>query len=129
VSASKRPLSVTVLACLYIVVGAAAFAQHLYPVIVHRALHSDDLLAAISATVAVGSGAFMLRGDSWARWLAVGWMALHVVVSSDSLQKVTVHGLLLVVIVCCLFHREANGYFRCRASARAQATPETRRSL
>ncbi len=79
---NQRPISVTVIACLYVATGAIGFAYHAgefrggQPV---RFELSGIELIRIGAVV---SGVFMLRGRNWARWLALVWMGYHVVLSA-----------------------------------------------
>ena len=111
-NATQRPLSVTILACIYIGVGSIGFAYHLHPILARHAFHHDDLLVELTEVAAILSGAFILRGDNWARWLALAWIAFHVVISFfDSLQKVAVHALLSVAIAYFLFRPQARAYF------------------
>ena len=70
-TSNKRPLSVTILAWLSIGMGAGGFASHL----------ADGVWVELVELLAVIGGAFMLRGHNWARWLALAWMAFHVIVS------------------------------------------------
>ena len=112
-NANKRPLSVTILACIYIAVGSIGFAYHLHPILARHAFYRDDLLIELTEVAAIVSGVFILRGGNWARWLALVWIAFHVVISFfDSLQKVAVHALFFVVIGYFLFRPEARAYFR-----------------
>lgn len=111
-NADKRPLSMTVLACIYIAVGSIGFAYHLHPIIVNHDLRHDDLLVELIEVAAIVSGAFLLRGDNWARWLALAWITFHVVISFfDSLQKIAVHALFSLLIGYFLFRPEARAYF------------------
>jgi hypothetical protein len=111
----KRPLPVTILACTYIGVGAVGFVYHLREILARHAFHSDDLLVELTEFVAIVCGAFLLRGHNWARWLALAWIAFHVGISFfDSLQKVVVHGLILLLIAYFLFRPDARTYFRDR---------------
>jgi len=115
VSGNKRPLSVTLLACLYIAVGSIGFAFHLHPILAKHAFHSDDLLVELLETVAIVSGVWMLQGENWARWLALAWMAFHVAFSSfDSIQRAATHALLLVLFAYLLFRPKARAYFQPR---------------
>jgi hypothetical protein len=111
VTVSRRPWTVTVVAGMYIIVGAAVFVSNLYPVLRSGTLPPDFLVVELTELVAVVSGVFMLRGARWAQWLAFAWITFHVAISLDSLQKLIVHGSLLVVIACCLFHRAARAWF------------------
>lgn len=113
----KRPISVTIIAALYLLVGTAGFVGHLIPILKSRALHSDDAMVEITELTAIVCGLFLLRGHNWARWLAVAWMAFHVALSYGSLQKIVVHSLFLVVIAYFLFRPDARTYFQHREEA------------
>jgi hypothetical protein len=112
---NRRPLPVTILACLYIAVGSIGFIYHLQVIVARHAFHYDDLLVEFTEIVAIVSGAFMLRGKNWARWLALAWIAFHVGISFfDSLQKVLVHALFLVLFAYLLMRSTARDYFQPR---------------
>jgi hypothetical protein len=98
-----RPLAVTILAWLYIAVGTGGFFTHL----------SDGVWVELVEIAAVIAGAFMLRGKNWGRWLALAWMAFHVILSAfHAVSEVAVHGPFLAVIAWILFRPEAARYFR-----------------
>jgi hypothetical protein len=112
---NKRPLSVAIVACTYIGVGTVGFIYHLREILARHAFHYDDFLVELTEFVAIVCGAFLLRGHNWARWLALAWIAFHVGISFfDSLQKVVVHGLILLLIANFLYRPEARTYFRHR---------------
>jgi hypothetical protein len=110
VNAIPRPLSVTILACVYLAVGALGFAYHfrdLFP------LQRDIVWAELTELLAIVAGAFMLRGHNWARWLALAWIVFHVILSVvDRLHGLLVHSLLCAVIAWILFRPQAQRYFR-----------------
>jgi hypothetical protein len=106
----KRPLSVTILACLYLAVGIVGFYGHFGEL---RALQRDGILTELTELLAIVSGAFMLRGQNWARWLALAWILFHVVLSAfHALPEFAVHGLFLAIIGWLLLRRPAAAYFR-----------------
>ena len=111
--AKKRPISITILSWLYIVVGALSTAAHYAE---FRITQTDaersrldhgtgcrrQLLPECSCC-----GARIGR-DGW-RWL---WMATHVVISAFHLMHgLLIHSVLFVVIAYLLFRREAREYF------------------
>jgi hypothetical protein len=107
---NKRPISVTVLACVYLAVGALGFAVHFRELL---ARHPDAVSIELTELVAIVCGAFMLRGNNWARWLALAWIAFHVVLSAfHAIPQFAVHALFCAAIAWILFRREAGGYFR-----------------
>ena len=106
----RRPVSVTILACVYLVVGAAGFAYHFREML---SLQQGGVWAELTELLAIVSGAFMLRGHDWARWLALAWIAFHVILSIvESDHGLAIHGLLSVVIAWILFRSQAARYFR-----------------
>jgi hypothetical protein len=111
--AKKRPVSLTIVACLYIALGSIGFAYHLQPIIARHGFDRDDLLVEFIEIVAIVAGGFILRGENWARWLAVAWIAFHVFISFfDSLPKVTMHALFFLLIAYFLFRPKAGLYFQ-----------------
>lgn len=113
---NRRPISVTILACLYLAAGAIGFAFHFKELL---AAHPDAVGIELTEFVAILCGAFLLRGHNWARWLALAWIVFHVVLSAfHSVHEVAIHGLLCAVIAWLLFRTEATRYF-CRARTEA----------
>ena len=105
----KRPLAVTILGGLFIVTGLVGLAYHLSDKPV------DHWIVVISMVriLAVAGGAFLLMGHGWARWLMLGWLAFHVVVSAfHSLPQCIAHLALLVVVGYFLLRPPASEYFR-----------------
>lgn len=89
---------VIVIAVLYIVVGLGGFASHL-----PNHWQREDILIEATELVAITCGVFLLFGKNWARWLALAWMALHVVISFPVTTKVAIHLCFLIVIAWVLF--------------------------
>ena len=109
----QRPLSVTLVSWLYIATGALGLAFHLTDFRSQRPFQFDIAGVALVRFLAIVSGVFLLRGANWARWLAVAWIAFHVVISVfHSWVQVAVHGALCTVIAYLLFRRRAGQYFR-----------------
>jgi hypothetical protein len=108
----RRPVSVTILACVYLVVGAVGFAYYFRPML---SLQQESVWAELTELLAIVSGVFMLRGRDWARWLALAWIVFHVVLSAfHSFREFAIHGLLCAVIAWILFRSHATRYFRSR---------------
>lgn len=112
-STKKRPLSVTLIGWLYAAVGFVAIGAHITEINLRHPLEKDLVWGFLVNLIAILSGAFMLRGSNWARWLAMAWIAFHVVLSAfHSLHEVVVHALLFAAFAYFLFRRPANEYFR-----------------
>lgn len=110
----KIPVSVVVIACLYVAVGIGGFVAHFGEL---RA--PDGIWVEITESLAIVCGVFLLRAHNWARWLAVAWMAFHVAISFDVLSQLAIHSLFLVLIIWALFHADAGRFFRKAEMARS----------
>jgi hypothetical protein len=109
-TASKRPLSVLLVACLYLAVGFVGFAYHFPDLLAHQ---RDSIWIELSESLAILSGTFILRRQNWARWLALVWMASHVILSAfDSSRQLAIHSTFLAVIAWLLLRPEVGLYFR-----------------
>jgi uncharacterized membrane protein len=109
----KRPLSVTAIGYLYIVIGVIALVSQLAMLRPHGTFQYDILWASLVELIALVSGVYILRASNWARWLALAWIIFHVVLSAfHAPLELTIHSLLCLVIAYCLFRPPANDYFR-----------------
>jgi hypothetical protein len=119
----KRPRSITVISWIFIAVGSVSLLASLLPLVDTvaaqqiarlKAQHPVEFwLTPVVRILAILSGAFMLYGFNWARWLLVVWLGYHVILSAfHSLFELLVHSLLLAVVLYFLFRPEASTYFR-----------------
>lgn len=100
----KRPISVTIVAWVYIVMGAVGFTYHFGEFGAGDTFHFDVLGIELVRLLAIVCGAFLLRGDYWARWLALAWMGFHVVVSAfHSMSQLAMHCVFFALIAWLLF--------------------------
>ena len=107
-NSTKRPVSILILACVYLAVGIIGFAYHF-----SELRQPEGVWIGLTEFLAILSGVFMLRGENWARWLALAWIAFHVILSAfHAFHELAVHTLLFAVIVWFLFRPEARRYFR-----------------
>jgi hypothetical protein len=108
----RRPISVTIVSWIYIVAGIGGIAAHATELDVRHPFSNDVVLALIVRLLAIVAGVFMLRGANWARFLAIVWIAFHVVLSAfHSFPSGAFHALLLAVFTYFLFRRQSNAYF------------------
>jgi hypothetical protein len=108
-----RPVSVIVIACLYVATGVIGSASHFMEFRPGQPFQYDIVWASLVNLVAVIAGVYMLRGNDWARWLALAWIAFHVVLSIfHSPRELALHSLFLIAFTYLLFRPEANRYFR-----------------
>jgi hypothetical protein len=111
---NPRPWRVTVVGWLYIAVGAIGFVSHWH----------DGVSVELVEAAAILAGAFVLLGQNWARWLAMLWIAFHVVLSAfHALGELAMHALFCAVIAWVLFRPEGARYFK-RRSIRGDAAQD-----
>ena len=110
---NMRPLSVTILAWVYVGVGTIGFLSHFPEIRARNAFQYDGILIEVVEVLAIVCGAFMLRGHNWSRWVALTWIALHVILSAfHTFREFAIHCLFCAVIAWVLFRPEAARYFR-----------------
>lgn len=108
-SALKRPYEVTVAGWLFIIIGTLNTAYHLW----RSAFDRWMVLILLLTVSAIVAGVFLLRGARWARWLALAWVAFHVVVSAlNSFSAALPHVALLLVIGYVLLGPPTAQYYR-----------------
>lgn len=107
----NRPLSITFIGCLFILVGAVGFFYHLTGFSLQHP-YEDALVLAIRLLAILG-GIFLLYGKGWARWVLVLWLAYHVILSAfHAMGELVMHALLLATIAYILFRSQASSYLR-----------------
>lgn len=107
----RRPLSVTIISCLFIAAGTIGLAYHLPEF--RGQFKLEFVWVSVVRLLAIVAGLLMLRGVNGARWLLLAWMLFHVILSAfHSLRELAMHALLLVVIAYLLFRPKPSAYFR-----------------
>lgn len=106
----RIPVSVILIAGLYLIVGVGGFVAHFGD------RSHDWVWVEGTELIAILCGVFLLLAHQWARWLTIAWMAFHVAISFGDGRKLAIHGLFLVLIVWGLFSANANFFFRSRES-------------
>jgi hypothetical protein len=107
---TRPPVSVLVIAVVYIAVGALGLVGH-WPGI--KGFHGEDIWIELTEAIAVVAGVFLLRRRIWAGWLALAWIAFHVILSAfHNVREMAIHLLFCALIAWALFHPGARRYFR-----------------
>jgi hypothetical protein len=107
----QRPLIITLLGWLLILLGATQFVLHVERV--RPPVHAGDIGVPLFELVILVSGVFLLRGHNWARWLALAWIGFHVAISSlHAVLAGVLHGLIFLLFAWLLFRPEVNSWFR-----------------
>jgi len=119
----QRPISITVVAWIFIVVGVAGIAADLWPLLTPDSaaqlakLRADGIVDISMAwgtrALAIVGGVNTLRGRNWARWLLAAWMVFHVFIGLlHSVGEAAAHGVIFAPLAYLLFRRSAAAFFR-----------------
>ncbi len=114
----RRPIPLIIVSVVFLIVGVGGLFAAARPVVHFGSSISshevrDSIFVAVSGILAVLSGVFMLLGRGWARWLAMAWLAFHVVMSYfHETFEMVVHFIFLVLIALILFKSSAATYFK-----------------
>jgi hypothetical protein len=112
----SRPLSLTIVAWIFIVVAGGGILRDLVAL-----AGTDASRAGVLAEGAMGlgliwtvrllgvvGGVYVLRQRAWARWLLLAWMIFHVVISAfHSLAEAAAHVAIFSVLTYFLFRSDA----------------------
>ena len=127
----KRPLSLTIIGWLFVVVGIGSLVRHLGPLVLGDASApapdaGDAALAWIVASglVAIAGGVLLLRRVSCGRWVIAAWLAFHIWVGwlHDPLS-LAMHAALFVVVVFFLFRPVASAWLRGAGGGTSEPPP------
>src|SRR5512147_1249347 len=118
-SLMKRPFSISLIAWLLILSGAAGIAYHITDVKTLQPFRYEYIAVLVIRVLAILAGIFMLRGRDWARWAALLWITFHLAISFfDDWTKVAVHAVVLAIFCYILLRPFATAYFRQQTTAR-----------
>ena len=122
---TKRPHSVTIISGLFVVTGIVGLAYHATEFRPAPSFQSELVWVCFVRFLAIICGVFMFRGNNWARWGTIGWLAYHVILSTfHSLAELAMHGVMLAVIAYFLLRPGVSAYFN-GARAKPAQMPET----
>lgn len=109
--AAPRPKIVTAIAILFIAVGVVGILYHARE-LGSTPFWTDGLWVLLVRMLAIVAGICLLKGANWARWLAIAWLAFHVILSIwHSPAELVMHVAFLVVIAYLLVGTRAATYF------------------
>jgi hypothetical protein len=109
----KRPLPVTIISLVLIATGASGFVLHLTDFATQHPFQYDIVWISLVRLIAIICGVYLLRASNWARWLSLGWIVFHVILSIfHSRLQLGIHILVCAVFAYFLFRPSASEYFR-----------------
>lgn len=119
---NKRPIPVTIIAWLFIVMCAVGIIYHLPEFDPRHPL--DYGLVFLIRLLGLLGGLFLLRGRSWARWALLLWLACHVVIGMyHSAGQAIMHAIFLAVIGHLLFRAQTTAWLNLRKAPAPKARP------
>jgi hypothetical protein len=87
--ARRRAPSIIAVGVLFLVLGVLDLWRGVAPMMGTAShLATDDMQVLAIGVAALVGGAFVLRGQNWARWLLAVWMLLHVAISVGAAQLI-----------------------------------------
>ena len=116
----RRPRAVTAIGWLFIATGVIGIGYHVTELDPRQPFAGDVLWILGLRLLALVAGVFILGGAEWARWLALAWLAYHVVLgATHSASDATTHALLLTAIGFLLLRPSTTAWFRRRDDSRS----------
>ena len=114
-----RPWPVIVVSCLLMAAGGVGLIYHLTEFKGLQPLPYELLLISLVRLLAIIFGVYMLLGRNWARWMAMAWIAFHVVLSAFHSLGEFADALLdpRSVCVCLCFRPKLPGILRGKSRA------------
>jgi hypothetical protein len=110
---NTRPVSVTIIGFMFIAAGMIGLIYHLPDFRAKHPFPYDIVWVSFVRFIAILSGVYMFRGRNWARWVALAWIAYHVILSAfHSVFELAVHALLCAAFAYFLLRPRAARYFR-----------------
>ena len=109
---TRHPLPVMIISAVLIATGLLGVLFHLSDFKNAHLLTYDLVLVTSLRVMAVVVGVYMLFGSNGARWLAMAWIAVHVIVSVvHPIQELVVHIVLFAAFAYGLFRPPSSKYF------------------
>jgi len=108
-----RPIPVLITAFVYILAGSVGLLYHGNEYAGQGFVQHELIWVLLIRVLAIICGIFLLKGANWARWLAIAWMAYHVVLSLfHSLSEAVTHLIILAIVAFLLFLPKSSAYFK-----------------
>ncbi|MBL7697029.1 MAG: hypothetical protein JNK79_02685 [Chitinophagaceae bacterium] len=106
----SRPWPVVIICLLFLIAGCVGFIYHFTEMFEggsHEAIWVE-LLRLLAIVCAI----LLWKGINWARWLAIAWVAYHVVISAKhSTAELITHIIVLILVAVLLYLPKSAVYF------------------
>jgi hypothetical protein len=108
----KYPLPVIIVAILFILTGCMGFVYHFRDLADVSISVYESAWVLFLRILAIVCGILLLYRIKWARWLAIAWMAYHVVIGAyNSTEQMITHLVFLAIVTILLFLPASSAYF------------------
>jgi hypothetical protein len=113
----RRPLSVLIIAWLFILTGTTGFAYHVSKMYMEDSFPDHHVPEMLVSIVAIIGGVLVLRAYNPGRWLIILWLIYHVMLSYfHGWTPMVIHFVFLIAVGYFLFRREAQEFFKTHSS-------------
>lgn len=114
---SHRPIPVTIVAIIYILAGGTGIIYHAREYFVQEIVSPQMIWVLCIRLIAIVCGILLLKGLGWSRWLAITWLAYHVIIGFyHTVSEGVMHLVLLGVVAVLLYLPASSAYFKLRKS-------------
>lgn len=109
----KRPVPVIIVAVLFILAGCKGFVYHFKDIADVSISVYESTWVLVLRILAIVCGILLLYRINWARWLAIAWLAYHVVIGAfNSKEQMITHIVFLAGVTILLFLPASTAYFK-----------------
>ncbi|CAN5553583.1 hypothetical protein BH10BAC2_BH10BAC2_40790 [soil metagenome] len=108
----KCPVPVIIVAILFILTGCMGFVYHFKDLANAGISVYESTWVLFLRILAIVCGTLLLYRIKWARWLAIAWLAYHVVIGAfHSTEQMITHMVFLALVTILLFLPVSSAYF------------------
>ena len=108
----KPPVSVILVAVLFMLAGMIGFIYHLKEIYTPIIDHKEIVWVLLIRILAILCGILLFLGYKWARWLPIAWLLYHVLLSAfHSTSELATHLILSILVAVLLFLPVSTRFF------------------
>lgn len=110
---NKRPLPVTIVSILFILVGCIGLAYHVKELFNPDKNLSETILILVLRILAAVFGLLLLYRINLARWLIILWLVYHIIIGAfNSMSQMLIHVVFLILVSILLFLPVSSAFFQ-----------------
>lgn len=109
----SRPWPIIVVALIFMIAGCAGFIYHFNDMFASGKEALDARWVEALRLAAIVCAILLWMGINWGRWLAIAWIAFHVIISFyHSISEVVSHIIILALITVLLYLPKSTAFFK-----------------